>query len=337
LRWYNRGLQATDKIANASARLHISHELCLAYAGVRFRQGNFPDCIKWCRKVVDAAGPGPELDALAHAYHLMHIAYTSLESPEKGALRGLALPLYEELGDLLGQGHALNNLGIDAYYYRRGKEFRERVGDVASVASSANNIGEIKSDQGHFTQAEELFRETREICERTGYRYMASLALSNLGRAAARQGRFDEARELLLKSLAEFHEIRAGSFVLETKARLAERAVLAGDPDEALHQADETLRALAETGSAPTILAMLHRLRGYALLQRSEIDAAEECLEESIRVARDGGRSYELALSLEALGHLRERKGAGGTADAQAAADIFAALGVVSTAPVPLP
>ena len=41
------------------------------------------------------------------------------------ALRGLALPIYEELGDLLGQANALNNLGVDAYYEGRWQEALE--------------------------------------------------------------------------------------------------------------------------------------------------------------------------------------------------------------------
>jgi class 3 adenylate cyclase/tetratricopeptide (TPR) repeat protein len=343
LRWYNRGLQAAEEIADEAQRRYVRHELNLAYAGVRLRQGNFVDCIAWCRKVVDDAAPGPELPALAHAYYLMHLAYTSLDSPEKGALRGLALPIYEELGDLLGQANVLNNLGIDAYYdgrwdesltlYRRSKELRERIGDVVGVATITSNIGEIKSDQGHLGPAEQAFQETLEVCERAGYRYMAALATSNLGRVEARQGRFDEAKQLLVKALAEFHEIKAGSFVLETKARLAERAALAGEPDEAIHQADETLRALAETGSAPTILAMLHRVRGYALVQLDDADGAQQCYEESIRVARENGRTYELALSLDALAQLRSRDGS--DAEAAEASELFDALGIVATPPVP--
>jgi class 3 adenylate cyclase/tetratricopeptide (TPR) repeat protein len=341
LRWYNRGLQAAEEITDESNRRYVRHELDLAYAGVRLRQGNFDDCIVWCRKVVDDAAPDAELPALAHAYYLMHLAYTSQDSPEKEALRGLALPIYEELGDLLGQANVLNNLGIDAYYdgrwdesltlYRRSKELRERIGDVVGTATISNNIGEIKSDQGHLQPAEELFQETLEVCERAGYRYMAALATSNLGRAAARQGHFGDAQQLLHKALAEFHEIRAGSFVLETKARLAERAVLAGEPDEAIHQADETLRALVESGSAPTILAMLHRVRGSALVQLDDPDGAQQCFEESIRVARESGRTFELALSLEALAQLASATGDEAEAAACESADLLDGLGVIST------
>ena len=58
LRWYSRGLQAAEALEpDASAQLRF--ELSLAYAGVKLRQGEYRDCIEWCRRVVDEAGPGP--------------------------------------------------------------------------------------------------------------------------------------------------------------------------------------------------------------------------------------------------------------------------------------
>ncbi len=237
LRWYTRGLQAAES-------LELRLELSLAYAGVKLRQGEFRDCIDWCERVVAEAEPAGELPALAHAYYLLHLSHTSLRSPERADFRGLALPIYEELGDLLGQANVLNNLGIDAYYegrwqealdlYERSKEARERIGDVVGAAQIANNIGEIKSDQGYLTTATELFTEAREVFETSGHRMLATLALSNLGRAAAREGRFDEALADLSEARAAFDEIRAGSLVLEARGRLAEQAVLAGDAAAAL-------------------------------------------------------------------------------------------------------
>ena len=103
------------------------------------------------------------LPGLAHGYFLLHIAHTATGHPERAAFRGLALPIYEELGDLLGQAHVLNNLGIEAYYdrrwdealdlYERSKQARSRIGDVVNAALVANNIGEIQSDQGRLDEA----------------------------------------------------------------------------------------------------------------------------------------------------------------------------------------
>ena len=269
LRWYSRGLQAAETL-EPDERAQLRFELSLAYAGVKLRQGEFRDCIEWCTRVVDEAGQLHDLPALAHAYYLLHLSHTSLRSPERAAFRGLALPIYEELGDLLGQANVLNNLGIDAYYegrwqealdlYERSKEARERIGDVVGAAQITNNIGEVKSDQGYLTTASELFEEARAVFETSGHRFLATLATSNLGRAASRAGRFDDALETLDRAHADFQEIRAGSFVLETGARLAERAAFAGDSAGALAQADETLQGTEETGAGATLRALLYRL-----------------------------------------------------------------------------
>jgi class 3 adenylate cyclase/tetratricopeptide (TPR) repeat protein len=345
LRWYTRGLQAAETL-EPQAQAQLRFELSLAYAGVKLRQGEFRDCIEWCTRVTDEAGQTHDLPALAHAYYLLHLSHTSLRSPERAAFRGLALPIYEELGDLLGQANVLNNLGIDAYYegrwqealdlYERSKEARERIGDVVGAAQITNNIGEVKSDQGYLTTASELFEEARAVFETSGHRFLETLATSNLGRAASRAGRFDDALETLDRAYTDFQEIRAGSFVLETGARLAERAAFAGDAAGAIAWADETLQATEETDAGATLRALLHRLRGYALAQSGDLEAADEALQQSLETARAAEETYEVALTLEAIARLAELRGVDGSAQARESSALLARLGVVSTPQVPL-
>ena len=340
LRWYTRGLEASESL-EGDERAEMRNELSLGYAGVKLRQGEFRDCIEWCSRVVSEADPVRDQAALAHAYYLMHLSHTSLRSPERAAFRGLALPIYEELGDLLGQANVLNNLGIDAYYegrwqesldlYERSKNARERIGDVVGAAQITNNIGEVKLDQGYLTTASELFEEARSVFEASGHRMLAALASSNLGRAAVRAGELDEAQRTLSQALADFHEIRAGSFVLETKARLAERAVLAREANAALALADEVLTAIEQTGTGATMRALLHRVRAYALAQQGDAEGAAEALRFSLEVAREAEETYEIALTLEALGRLQ----GDGRATAESRA-LLARLGVVTTPEIPV-
>jgi class 3 adenylate cyclase/tetratricopeptide (TPR) repeat protein len=345
LRWYNRGLRSIEALP-AEEQQRMRFELSLAYAGVRVRQGEFAAGAEWCRRVVDEANQVNDLPALAHAYHLIHYAYISNRSPERAAFRGIALPIYEEIGDLLGQANALNNLGVDAYYegrwrealdcYERSKALRERIGDVVGAATITSNIGEIKSDQGYLTTAGELFAEAREVFETSGHRLLATAALSNLGRGAAREGRIGDALELLGQALSTADEIHASGLVLEVKTRLAETALFAGDSEGALRRADETLSEIEQTGSGYLQHALVLRLRGYALLQRGDLDVAEEALRRSLDVARAEDETYELALTLDALARLAGRRGADGNAEAKEAKALLARLGVVSTPVVPL-
>ena len=346
LRWYRRALDAIATLPDPGERHRLELETNLAYAGTRFRQGESKDCIDWCTRVVIQANAVEDRSSLAHAYYLLHLAYTTIGSQERAAYRKRALPIYEELGDLLGQANVLTNLGIDAYYEGRWDEARElyelsrdayeRVGNVVGAATQNLNIGEIRSDQGHLDEAARSFGELKDVFDAAGHRTLAALSVSNLGRLAARSGRFDEALDLLRRAHTAFHEIHAANFEHEALGRLAERAVLAGAPSEALGHADEVLRALIHAEANPTLLALVHRTRGYALLQLADYDGAEQCLDESIHVARESGSTYELALSLAAAALLHEQTGSPSSEEHAEAAKLLDALGVISVPAVPL-
>jgi hypothetical protein len=127
-------------------------------------------------------------------------------------------------------------------------------------------------------------------------------------------------------ALREFEEIRAGSFALETRARLAECAVLSHSAERALLLADEALTEIELTESGAPLRALLHRLRAYSLDQLGDTEGAAEALGYSITIAREAEETYEAALTLQAIGRIQ--------GDADAAAEsraLLARLGVVST------
>jgi tetratricopeptide (TPR) repeat protein len=311
IRWYHRGLRTAGRLEQGGAREHLELELEMGIATVRFRQGDFRDAIKRCRAVVDRAlaAEGDERLQLANAYLLLHLAHTQMGSPDRLAFRGLALPIFEELGDLKRQATVLNNLGIEAYYegdwakalevYERSRALFERIGDVTSVAMAQNNIGEILSDQGRLAEAEELFRTVQRSIDATGHRGLSMMSRLNLGRAAARAGRFEEAADLLREAADGFREIQASSFEQETHARIAEASVLAGDPERALREA-EFAELSGESNPPPALQAVIHRVRGYAYLQLARTDDAVQEFERSISEARSASALYELALALRA-------------------------------------
>ena len=342
LRWYGRGLKAAEGIADDDVRTRTQTRFRLAHAQVRFRQGAFRECIRGCRQVVDDALAVDDTENLAPAYLLLHLVHTVLGTPQRAAFRGLALPLYEDLGDLSGQAAALNNMGIEAYYegdwesalevYERSRKLRERLGDVTNVAMQMSNIGEILSDQGHLDEAERLFKEVERICDAAGQRLMTTVARANLGRAAARAGRLDDASELLTASLDGFREIHASSFALEAEVRLAEVEVLRGDrPQEALARTGAALGLAEDAADMAALHASALRLRAAARLQLGDTDGAGEDLAESVEIARRADALYEVALALDLRGAID------GDADALAESSaLLERLGVERIARPPL-
>jgi len=329
LEWLERGLEAVEALPEAE-RITQRIELMLDHAAIRFRQGDFAGAVDWGRLAVDAANEASDLRGIARGYYLLHLAYSSLGSPERRAFRGLALPIYEELGDLLGQANVLNNLGIDAYYegrwdealdlYERSRRLRERIGDVVGAATIMGNIGEILSDQGRLDEARGLFEEVLAVVREAGALLLEHVATANLGRVAAREGRFEAAQEALERALAGFEELEAASFVLEARARLAELDVLRGDRPE---RAVERTAAALGKGAAPAVESMLQRVRGYALRQSGEEQGARAAFEESLLVARTADADYEAALTLAALGSSQE------------AEEILGRLGVIALPQIP--
>jgi class 3 adenylate cyclase/tetratricopeptide (TPR) repeat protein len=348
LRWYGRGLRGLHAEELSERERANRVQLGLAYAGVHFRQGRYSECARWCDEILPDAEQAGDKASVAHAYYLLDLAYSWLGGPKSKRYRALALPIYEELRDLVGQANVLNNLGTEAYFegkwdesldfYRRSKEARERAGDVVGAATATNNIGEILSDQGRLPEAEALFHEALRIWKTARYPVGVALATSNLGRAAARGGRLDEASELLNEALRGFREIGAKSFVLETEGRIAESFVFSGDHAAALGRATDTLQGAKEMSGTTLLQAPLERLRGYALLQAGDPEGAQRCLEESLSLGRSAGAEYEVALTLEALARLALAGGRPSAADYLAEARcIFERLGVVSTPRIPLP
>ena len=295
-------------------------ELGLAYAGVRVRQGEFVDARGLVQARRRGGGTRPaNLPALAHAYYLMHLAYISNRSPERSALRGLALPIYEELGDLLGQANVLNNLGIDAYYegrwqealehYERSKALRERIGDVVGAATITNNIGEIKSDQGYLTTAAGLAEEAREVFATAGHRLLLTHALSNLGRIAARERTSSTTRDgSCTRRSAIAEEIESGEpgrggggapgrvgGARRASPRRRSRGSRRRSPRSASPAAARS-RTPSPTASAATRWSSSGRT-----------DEALAAFEQSLELARAADETYELALTLGAIGDLKTR------------------------------
>jgi tetratricopeptide (TPR) repeat protein len=339
IRWYGRGLRAAEQLPASSERDRLQNQLNLYWAFARYREGDFQDCIKRCTEIFRRALEIDDQQQLGDAYLLLHLVHTQIGSPERVAFRGLALPIFEELGNLKRQATVLNNLGIDAYYegdwakaldvYERSRALFERIGDVTNVAMAKNNIGEILSDQGKLEEAEALFHEVREAVDPTGHRGLSLMARLNLGRAAARAGRFDEAEQLLSEARDGFREIQASSFEQEAHARLAEAAVLAGDPERALREI-EFAELVGGASAPPQLQAVLFRVRGYAHLQMRRPEEAVREFERSLEAARQAGALYEIGLSLRAKCLVRRSE-----ADAAESEQLLNALQVLRAPEIP--
>lgn len=334
LRWYGRARRRALDAQGPDAEAERA-ETDLAAAGVRFRQGRYGDGVALCESAVEIAERLNIARLRATAYFLLDLGYSYLRRPEAALYRDRALPIYEEIGDLVGQARTLNNLGVNAYFdgrwdearerYESARERSERAGDIVNAATAMNNIGEILSDQGHVAEAVDLFREAVRIWRATGYAIGVALATCNLGRAEARRGKYEDGLAKLREAEAAFAAMGVPEFVAQSRAWQSECLLPAGRPDDAIEAA---IRVVDGAGVGdPTHLAVAHRVVGLAFLHRGEVDQAESALEAARRESE--GTPYEAALTLMATAALADARADGAGDDMRSEAQArLASLGV---------
>ncbi len=334
---------ALGRLGSNGAGVNVERcELLLAKAGVLHREWRLRDSAAAAQLAGEVAASALYRRGLAHSLYLRHINSVYLNHPDDD-LAHEALAIFVQLGDLVGQGNVLNNLGISAYYrgawddalqhYGASRDVRERTGDLIGAATEENNIGEILSDQGHFGEAWSRFKAAASSWRSARYPVGEALVNSNLGRLAARTGRTAEGTELLEQARAVFDAIHAGTYVDETDVRLLECALLAYEFNRVVATGAELAARFAGRAGYEALYATTLRLRGIALTRLGDYAEAEPLLDESVVRAWEMGQNFELAQALESRAELWRRLGSGEAAE-RAASDeshsevLFAQLGV---------
>ena len=308
LRWLGRGLRLLESSPDLGR--DVVAELRIAYAGVRFRQGRFQDCVTWCRKALAGLTEDEGLPQQAHALHLLVTALAHLRRPI-GDAGERALAIYNKLGDQVGLGNILTNLGVEAFYrgdwdialdlYVRSGETRRTAGDVIGAAASDNNAAEIYSDQGRVLKAIDMFRDALAVFEGAQFPVGVALVHLNLGQADARAGETSLAFQRLDKALADFQAMGAESYVLDTNIRRAEAHLLAGSMETAGQSTSDLLASITVDEHTLVPATRLRRIRGYCRLADGNREGALQDFEESLRLASEANLAFEVALTLEAL------------------------------------
>jgi class 3 adenylate cyclase/tetratricopeptide (TPR) repeat protein len=274
LRWFTQGTRHLDDLEPAAAAAARA-SLLVHEAAVRYRQGRFRDSVRAARAAADTAKEAGSAADLAHAYFLLDAALTDLQDPRAVEYRDLALPIYERLGDLVGQADVHNNIGIDAYYegrlddalasYRRSLDCRRRAGDVVGAATAENNIGEVLSDLGRFDEAEPMFDEALAVWRRAPFPAGVARVSVNLAKLAVRRGSPQQALTLLDDAEQLAGGVGADMFLFEARACRAETLLALGDAQGAAALTRLLLSRAAQLTPSPVVMASLRFTLGLSL------------------------------------------------------------------------
>jgi tetratricopeptide (TPR) repeat protein len=288
-----------------------------------------------CRQAIAEGEETGELRAQARACYTLDWALFELGKFDEVTHSARALEIYRKLGDIEQEASVLNNLGGFAYWrgrwqeaislYREAGACRKRAGNIAEVAETDANVGEILSDQGHLEDAEVHLRRAHRMWSSTGHREGAAFANMLLGRLWVRLGRAQEGIVLLKATVLDMRRVGVGYYADLASALTAEAEALGGVAEHAVSMAGGLL------DSGKSNVALLHRASAIALARMGDRDGARRELELSIAAARARGEDYELALALDVLGAL-------GPVDPDRLAErdaIVARLGVVHPPAIP--
>ncbi len=317
VRWIRRGLRMLEDAAGERAG-RLRAQLMTWYAAVRQAQGQSREAVIWCEKAIAEARASGDRDAEAHALFTLDSAWVWLGRTDLATHSHEALAIYDEVGDLGGKAVVLNNLGAFEYFrgawdeaaflYAEGRDARLATGNEVDAAIGTINIGEILADQGRYEEGRHQLIDALRVLRAASYRYGIAYATMLLGRLDARTGSFEEAHEHFVSARSEFTDIGLHFDASEVDSMVAECLVLEGRSQEALELAGRLVDGMEEQGS-PRGVALVQRVRGYALLQADDLAGARAAFEASRESALELKADYELVLTLVALVKLAELTG----------------------------
>ena len=343
LRRASIGLRAIRSSTDPEAGA-IRAQLQIQYAFCKVNQGRYTDARGWAERGLAEAEAAHELKAQARAHLVLHLVEAWLGGP-KGEQHGeTALRISEQLGDLTGQAHMLNNLAVRSIFegrwsdglpmFARAAESFRRVGDATNAANAEYNRADVLVRQGRSDEALSLLENTLRVARAVGDEDLVALVRKEMGKAHSRAGDVPAGLILLQESRAQLARLREPHEVVDADIASAEAHLLAGSPDMALALIE---RALLDAASihAATLLPSAYRVRAAALLAKGDVAQAETALAEGLRQSSSPEVAHERGFLLAVAARiavLRQDPGA-----AQLEQEANAALGSLGVVRVPLP
>lgn len=271
-------------------------------AAVLMSQGRYSVARDAAQAALLEARVAGELDARARAHLVLHDVHVFSGTPDDEHHGEAALRIYEELGDLSGQAHSLNNLAelrlLEGRWteslemFARAAETFRRVGDSANEANASYNQADLLTRQGRYAEALARLEGSLQVARAVGDEELVGLVLREQGRALARDGRAEEGIALLVESRALLADLGEPHEVTETDIALAEARLLAGRADDALGIAASAVEAARSIGAA-TLLPSALRVFAAILVELGRLAEAGVALAEGQRLSESSGLAHE--------------------------------------------
>jgi len=286
-------------------------------ASIRQAQQKPRAAIKQALRAAEEAEAADERAALARAYSVLDLSYRWSGQAEKAVYAPRALAIYEELGDLNGQGVVHGNMGVEAYFdgrwddaidhYRQSRDAFRKTGNDVHAVYAESNMGEVLVNQGRIEEAKPLLLDAHRVFLASDWVDGASFVEVQLARILAADGHLEEAVDLYEKARRQFLELGETGSIAELVVYLATCHLDAGRAEEAIAALDEAETVVGKDSAVHS--AGILRVRGLALAELGQLDEAGAAIKDGLEVAEEQGLPYEIALLLLARDRLERPAG----------------------------
>ena len=310
---------------------------------IAMQRGDYEEALQLCTEGLDIAGSlscdEKSRRVKAELQHTLGTIYLRTGDYARAvAYFQTCIEVRESVGDLYGTIRSYNNLAHvywsqsdynrAAEYTRKSLEISRKIGHTYGTGVCTNNLGVIYYTLGDYPRAIEHYERSLEIRKEIGDVQGIADTYNNLGEVHHALGNRQQARDYLQEAARLFIEIGDKMTLMDAYRLLAEVELALEDVDEAIEYCQLSLRTAQEIGNqeyegiAYRVLGQVHRVRGRPEEARRCLQDSVETLETTGNRLELGRSTYELGLTLAAMG-LDE-----GRQRLQQAVQIFEELGV---------
>jgi class 3 adenylate cyclase/tetratricopeptide (TPR) repeat protein len=343
LRRASLGLRAISGMSDPEEAA-VRAQLQTRYALCRLSQGRYADARRWAERGLAEAETVHELEAQAQAHLVLHAVAVASGGPRGEQHGEAALRIFEQLGDLTGQAHMLNNMALqrsaegrwpDALLmFTRAAETYRRIGDAPNAANADYNRAEVLVRQGRSDEAVPLLQNTLRVARAVGDEDLVALVRKEMGKAQSRAGDVAAGLIMLEGARTELTRLREPQEVVDADIASAEAHLLAGRPEQALVLIEGALTEAASIHAA-RLLPSAYRVQAAALFAMGEVVQAREALAEGLRQSSSPNVAHERGFLLAVSARIaRQDDDPDADRVAEEAREALELLGVVR---VPLP
>lgn len=199
-------------------------------------------------------------EGLAFSNRVIGVAHWARGNYER-ALEYLyeSLALYQELGDILGQGNALMNIGLvfsdrldsetSLRYFNEAISFFEETGKLDRLATTFTKVGSIYLKEGEYDKSYEYLIKALQIHHQNNFNYGIAETNNRLGKLFFVRGNVDKAKIYLQRAFSQSSAINDREGMTNNLQDLGILYQQTGKPDSAEYSFSRALQIGKEIGS----------------------------------------------------------------------------------------